>query len=118
MNELDKLSILKEDIYPYTIIMGGAKIADKINVIDKLITKCTNLVIGGIMANTFIKAKGYNIGNSLYETDKISYANSLLDKYNSKIVYPIPLTKNCYLTYKNCYDICAIFLVFCSFNFF
>lgn len=89
MNELDKLSILKEDIYPYTIIMGGAKIADKINVIDKLITKCTNLVIGGIMANTFIKAKGYNIGNSLYETDKISYANSLLDKYNSKIVLPV-----------------------------
>jgi len=87
--EINKLGILFDPDRPFSIIMGGSKVSDKIGVISSLIDKCDSLLIAGAMAFTFLKANGYNIGNSICEEDYIDYAKELLDKYNDKIVLPI-----------------------------
>ncbi|WP_099159932.1 phosphoglycerate kinase [Virgibacillus ndiopensis] len=69
---------------PFTAIIGGAKVKDKINVIDHLLDKVDNLIIGGGLAYTFIKAKGYEIGKSLLEEDKIDLANEFMQKAEDK----------------------------------
>lgn len=74
---------------PYTIILGGSKVSDKIGIIENLVTKADYLLIGGGMAFTFLKAAGFKIGNSLEEKDKISYCEDLLKKYEDKIILPI-----------------------------
>ncbi len=71
---------------PFVAILGGAKVSDKIAVIDNLLGKVDSLIIGGAMANTFIKAMGYNVGKSLCEDDKIDLANELIEKAKSKNV--------------------------------
>ena len=65
---------------PFTAIIGGAKVKDKIGVIDNLLDKVDNLIIGGGLAYTFIKAKGYEIGTSLLEEDKIDLAKQFMEK--------------------------------------
>lgn len=77
---------------PFVAILGGAKVSDKILVIENLIDKVDTLIIGGGMAYTFLKAKGYKIGNSICEEDKIELAKSLLEKAEKKgvnIMLPI-----------------------------
>ncbi|GAE88155.1 phosphoglycerate kinase [Acetivibrio straminisolvens JCM 21531] len=69
---------------PFVAILGGAKVSDKIGVIENLIDKVDTLIIGGGMAYTFFKAKGYSIGTSLCEDDKVELAKSLMDKAESK----------------------------------
>ena len=69
---------------PFVAILGGAKVSDKISVIENLINKVDTLVIGGGMAYTFYKALGHSIGNSLCELDKVDLAKSLLDKAEAK----------------------------------
>ncbi|MCC2248737.1 phosphoglycerate kinase [Virgibacillus sp. AGTR] len=69
---------------PFTAIIGGAKVKDKINVIDNLLDKVDNLIIGGGLAYTFIKAQGYEIGNSLLEEDKIELAKDFMKKAEDK----------------------------------
>lgn len=69
---------------PFVAILGGAKVSDKIQVIENLIDKVDTLIIGGGMAYTFLKAKGYKIGNSICEDDKLDLAKSLLDKAEKK----------------------------------
>lgn len=69
---------------PFVAILGGAKVSDKIQVIENLIDKVDTLIIGGGMAYTFLKAKGYKIGNSICEDDKIDLAKSLLEKAENK----------------------------------
>nr|WP_295974714.1 phosphoglycerate kinase [uncultured Bacillus sp.] len=69
---------------PFTAIIGGAKVKDKIDVIDNLLDKVDNLIIGGGLAYTFIKARGFEIGKSLLEEDKIDLANSFIDKAKAK----------------------------------
>ena len=71
---------------PFTAILGGAKVSDKLNVIENLLDKVDNLIIGGAMAYTFLKSQGYSIGNSLVEEDKIEYANNMLEKAKRKNV--------------------------------
>lgn len=71
---------------PFVAILGGAKVSDKIGVIENLIDKVDTLIIGGGMAYTFLKAKGYEIGNSLCEEDKIDLAKSLIAKAKDKNV--------------------------------
>lgn len=71
---------------PFTAIIGGAKVKDKIGVIDHLLDKVDNLIIGGGLAYTFIKAKGYEIGKSLLEEDKIELAKSFMEKAKQKNV--------------------------------
>ena len=77
---------------PFVVVLGGAKISDKIGVIAKLLKKANVLLIGGAMANTFIAAKGGNLGMSRYEKDKISVAKNILEeaeRLNVKVVLPV-----------------------------
>ncbi|SIS43372.1 phosphoglycerate kinase [Salimicrobium flavidum] len=79
--ELDVLgSALTEPDRPFTAIIGGAKVKDKIGVIDHLLDKVDNLIIGGGLAYTFVKAQGYEIGKSLLEEDKIDLAKQYMQK--------------------------------------
>ncbi|MBR1377208.1 MAG: phosphoglycerate kinase [Bacilli bacterium] len=74
---------------PFIIILGGAKVKDKIGVINNLVNKASNILIGGGMAYTFLKAKGYKVGNSLLDNDNMDYVNDLLENYGDKIILPI-----------------------------
>ena len=74
---------------PYTIILGGAKVSDKIGVISNLITKADYILIGGGMAFTFLKAAGFNIGSSLCEREKLAYCKEMLENYPDKLILPI-----------------------------
>ena len=67
------LPVINNPIHPFTVILGGSKVSDKIGVIDNLIDKCDYLLIGGGMAYTFLKAMGKNIGKSLCEDDYLNY---------------------------------------------
>ena len=69
---------------PFVAILGGAKVSDKIKVIDHLIDKVDGLILGGGMAYTFLKAQGYTVGNSLVEEDKLEYAEAMIKKANAK----------------------------------
>ncbi|MFS8651889.1 MAG: phosphoglycerate kinase [Caldibacillus sp.] len=69
---------------PFTAIIGGAKVSDKIGVIDNLLDKVDNLIIGGGLAYTFVKAKGYEIGNSLLDEEKIDMAKEFMKKAEEK----------------------------------
>ncbi len=75
---------LAEPDRPFTAIIGGSKVKDKINVIDNFLDIVDHLIIGGGLACTFLKAKGYEIGNSLLETDKIELAKSFMEKAEAK----------------------------------
>ena len=74
---------------PFVAILGGAKVSDKIGVIDNLLDKADKIIIGGGMTYTFYAAKGMNIGNSLVEEDKIEVAKNILEKGGDKIVLPV-----------------------------
>ena len=82
------LPVINNPERPFTVILGGSKVSDKIGVIDNLINKCDYLLIGGGMAYTFLKAKGLNVGNSLVEDDFIDYCKEVLAK-TDKIILPI-----------------------------
>ena len=77
---------------PLVVILGGAKVSDKIGVISSLMLKANTILIGGAMANTFIAAKGYDVGFSKYEADKIDVAKEIMEKaepLNVKLVLPV-----------------------------
>lgn len=76
--------VLNNPQRPYTAIMGGAKVSDKLELIDALLDKVDNLIIGGGMAYTFVKARGGEIGQSLVELDKLDLANNLVAKAAEK----------------------------------
>lgn len=87
--ELEALSRLKDNPeQPFVAVMGGAKVSDKIGVIETLLDKVVRILIGGAMSYTFLKAQGYNIGDSRVEEDKIEQAQSMLDRAGGKIVLP------------------------------
>jgi len=75
--------------HPYIAILGGAKISDKILVVETLASKCDKLIIGGGMANTFLAAKGLNMQDSLVEAESIETAKTLLGKLGEKLVLPV-----------------------------
>ncbi|UOR03733.1 phosphoglycerate kinase [Hymenobacter aerilatus] len=84
-SELDNAKkVLEHPDHPFTAIMGGAKISDKIEIIERLLDKVDNLLIGGAMAYTFAVAEGGSIGNSLLEADKVDLAASLIQKAKDK----------------------------------
>lgn len=76
-------------VHPFVAILGGAKVSDKISVIENLLTKADKVMICGAMAYTFFKALGYEVGKSKCENDYVEYAKGLLEKANGKIVLPV-----------------------------
>ena len=83
--EIDYLgNAVNNPVRPFVAILGGAKVSDKINVINNLLEKVATLIIGGGMAYTFFKAMGYNIGKSLLEEDKMEYALEMIKKAEEK----------------------------------
>jgi phosphoglycerate kinase len=80
---------LANPVRPFVAILGGAKVSDKIKVIENLLPKVDSLLIGGGMANTFLAAKGLNLGQSLVEADKLEVAKALMEKGGAKIVLPV-----------------------------
>lgn len=91
-NEINVLShLLAEPHRPYTIIFGGAKIKDKIGLIRKFLSKADYILVGGGLANTFLAATGYDVGQSLYERDKIKVAQEImLQAEKSKVKFLLP----------------------------
>ena len=94
--EIDFLgNAVENPVRPFVAILGGAKVADKLNVINNLLEKCDTLIIGGGMAFTFLKAKGYEIGNSLVDDEKLDYCKEMIakaDKLGKKLLLPIDTT--------------------------
>ena len=87
--EMNALSVLENPEHPFVVILGGAKVADKIGVIENLVTKADKILIGGGMAFTFLKAKGYEIGKSLLDEENIEFCKNILAQYEDKIVLPV-----------------------------
>ena len=87
--EMNALSVLENPEHPFVVILGGAKVADKIGVIENLVTKADKILIGGGMAFTFLKAKGYEIGKSLLDEENIEFCQRILADYGDKIVLPV-----------------------------
>ena len=83
-----------DPVRPYVAILGGAKVSDKIGVIEALLDKADKVLIGGAMMFTFLKAQGYNIGASRVEDDKLDLAKELLAKGNKKLVLPVDANCN------------------------
>lgn len=94
--EIDFLgNAVENPVRPFVAILGGAKVADKLNVINNLLEKCDTLIIGGGMAFTFLKAKGYEIGNSLVDDEKLDYCREMMEKaekLGKKLLLPIDTT--------------------------
>mgnify|MGYP001148264236 CR=1 FL=1 len=84
--------VLAEPEHPFIAILGGAKISDKIGVIENLQARVDAFLIGGGMANTFLKAEGYDVGVSLVEDDSLELARRLLQQAGDKLVLPVDVT--------------------------
>ena len=91
--EIDFLGkAVETPVRPFVSILGGAKVADKLNVISNLLEKCDTLIIGGGMAYTFLKAKGYEVGKSLLDETKIDYCKEMMEKaekLGKKLLLPV-----------------------------
>ncbi len=87
--ELTVLKELDNPTHPFIVILGGAKVADKIGVIENLVKKADKILIGGGMAFTFLKAEGYEIGNSLLDVENIEFCKKIIKEYPNKIVLPV-----------------------------
>ena len=86
---------VENPVRPFVAILGGAKVADKLNVISNLLEKCDTLIIGGGMAYTFLKAQGYEVGTSLVDNEKIDYCKEMIEKaekLGKKLLLPIDTT--------------------------
>lgn len=87
--ELNALKELDNPEHPFIVVLGGAKVADKVGVIENLVKKADKILIGGGMAFTFLKAEGYEIGNSLLDAENIDFCKKMVTEYPDKIVLPI-----------------------------
>ena len=88
--ELDKLGLaINKPKKPFAVILGGAKVSDKIGVIKNLVDICDYILIGGGMAYTFLSSMGYNIGKSLLDSESLEFCKEMLEKYKEKIILPV-----------------------------
>ena len=87
--ELKALSELDNPEHPFVVILGGAKVADKIGVIENLVKKADKILIGGGMAFTFLKAQGKEIGKSLLDEENIDFCKKVLSEHPNKIILPV-----------------------------
>jgi phosphoglycerate kinase len=88
--ELDYLGRATDNpVHPYVAILGGAKVSDKIAVIENLLTRCDTLIIGGGMANTFLAAKGHDMQDSLVEAGSVNLARTIMEKAGDRLMLPV-----------------------------
>ena len=87
--ELNILNSLETPERPFIVILGGAKVKDKIGVIENLVTRADKILIGGGMAFTFLKAAGYSIGKSLLDEESLEFCKKMLSSYKDKILLPL-----------------------------
>lgn len=87
--ELTALKTLDNPEHPFVVVLGGAKVKDKIGVIENLVTKADKILIGGGMAFTFLKAEGFNIGTSLLDEESLDFCTEMLSKHSDKIILPV-----------------------------
>lgn len=87
--ELNALKELDNPKHPFIVVLGGAKVADKIGIIENLVKKADKILIGGGMAFTFLKAEGYEVGNSLVDEENIEFCKNIIKDYAEKIILPI-----------------------------
>ena len=87
--ELNALKELDNPTHPFVVVLGGAKVADKIGLIENLVTKADKILIGGGMAFTFLKAEGYEIGKSLLDEENLEFCKNILKDYKDKIILPV-----------------------------
>lgn len=92
--ELSVLSSLNSPEKPFIIILGGAKVTDKIGVIKNLIKKADYILIGGGMAFTFLQSEGFEIGSSIVDKDSLDFCKEILEKYQDKIILPVDVLVN------------------------
>lgn len=92
--ELSTLSSLNSPEKPFIIILGGAKVTDKIGVIKNLIKKADYILIGGGMAFTFLQSEGFEIGSSIVDKDSLDFCKEILEKYQDKIILPVDVLVN------------------------
>lgn len=92
--ELNNLEmVINNPKHPFTIILGGSKVSDKIGVTLNLVKKADYILIGGGMAFTFLRAKGYNIGKSLLDEESLDFCNRIMNEYPNKIILPIDVVQ-------------------------
>lgn len=106
--ELNHLESLKNPERPYVIIMGGAKVSDKIKVIENLAPIADKIMIGGGMAFTFLKAKGIDIGKSLLEEDSLEFCQKMIATYGDKLVLPVDVTVTTEFSEETPHHICKV----------
>lgn len=90
--ELVGLEPVVKPTSPFTVIMGGAKVDDKIQLIESLLSECDHIVVGGGIANTFLKASNINIGSSLFSEPFVDNVATLINKFKEKILMPVDVT--------------------------
>ena len=87
--ELKALEELKRPKKPFIVILGGSKVNDKVGIIKELVKKANHILIGGGMAFTFLLSEGFEVGNSLVDSENIDFCREILEKYPTKILLPI-----------------------------
>lgn len=106
--ELNHLESLKNPERPYVIIMGGAKVSDKIKVIENLAPIADKIMIGGGMAFTFLKAKGIDIGKSLLEEDSLEFCQKMIATYGDRLVLPVDVNVTTEFSEETPHHICKV----------
>lgn len=106
--ELNHLESLKNPERPYVIIMGGAKVSDKIQVIENLAPVADKIMIGGGMAFTFLKAKGIDIGKSLLEEDSLEFCQKMIATYGEKLILPVDVNVTAEFSEEAPHHICKV----------
>lgn len=106
--ELNHLDSLKNPERPYVIIMGGAKVSDKIKVIENLAPIADKIMIGGGMAFTFLKAKGIDIGKSLLEEGSLEFCQKMIATYGDKLVLPVDVNVTIEFSEETPHHICKV----------
>lgn len=98
-------SVINNQEHPFTVILGGSKVSDKIGVTLNLVKKADYILIGGGMSFTFLRAKGYNIGKSLLDEDSIAFCTNILNGYPNKIIIPIDIVETNEISNNSNYNI-------------
>jgi phosphoglycerate kinase len=105
--EVESLSVLNNPSRPFVVVIGGVKIEDKAAMVKNLEPKASEILLGGGVANTFLKAKGIDIGSSVYDEKMVDFCKEMLEKHEKKLILPVDFVKDCEGVDFHIYDIGA-----------